>query len=233
MPPPAVPQGRARRRGHRPQGAGRAPAAERPAARCSRRTPTPTRPPAASRSRWPWRWASSDVRPLEADRRPALDKIVVFAPVDAAERIRAALAEAGAGRDRRLRLGLVHLAGRGTVPAARRAPARDRRGRPGSRSVDEVRIETVCPRAPARPRASPRCGRPTPTRSRRTTWSSSPLRRDRDRGSGRIGRLAEPMTLREFAARVAAVLPETAHGVRVAGDPDQRRGDRRALRRGR
>jgi len=45
---------------------------------------------------------------------------------------------------------------------------------------------------------------------------------DRDAGSGRIGRLSEPIDLREFAARVASVLPETAHGVRVAGDPDQR-----------
>jgi putative NIF3 family GTP cyclohydrolase 1 type 2 len=44
---------------------------------------------------------------------------------------------------------------------------------------------------------------------------------DPTRGSGRIGRLAEPTTLREFAAHVATVLPETAHGVRVAGDPGQ------------
>ncbi len=28
-------------------------------------------------------------------------------------------------------------------------------------------------------------------------------------------------TLREFAATVAAALPDTAHGVRVAGDPDR------------
>ncbi len=42
------------------------------------------------------------------------------------------------------------------------------------------------------------------------------------RGHGRIGRLAEPTTLRDFAARVSAVLPATAHGVRVAGDPDRR-----------
>ena len=42
------------------------------------------------------------------------------------------------------------------------------------------------------------------------------------RGHGRIGQLAEPTTLRDFAARVSAVLPATAHGVRVAGDPDRR-----------
>ncbi|QNN53271.1 Nif3-like dinuclear metal center hexameric protein [Nocardioides mesophilus] len=41
------------------------------------------------------------------------------------------------------------------------------------------------------------------------------------RGHGRIGRLAEPTTLRGFAERVARALPATAHGVRVAGDPDR------------
>jgi putative NIF3 family GTP cyclohydrolase 1 type 2 len=41
------------------------------------------------------------------------------------------------------------------------------------------------------------------------------------RGHGRIGQLAEPVTLQEFAGQVAAALPATAHGVRVAGDPDR------------
>ncbi len=41
------------------------------------------------------------------------------------------------------------------------------------------------------------------------------------RGHGRIGRLAAPTTLRDFAALVDAALPGTAHGVRVAGDPDR------------
>lgn len=40
------------------------------------------------------------------------------------------------------------------------------------------------------------------------------------RGIGRVGRLAEPTTLGGFAERVAAVLPATAQGVRVAGDLD-------------
>jgi len=43
---------------------------------------------------------------------------------------------------------------------------------------------------------------------------------DVERGIGRVGRLAEPTTLGEFAERVAAVLPATAQGVRVAGDLD-------------
>ncbi|MEU2198942.1 Nif3-like dinuclear metal center hexameric protein [Isoptericola sp. NPDC019482] len=40
------------------------------------------------------------------------------------------------------------------------------------------------------------------------------------RGIGRVGRLSEPTTLGGFAERVAAVLPATAQGVRVAGDLD-------------
>ena len=39
------------------------------------------------------------------------------------------------------------------------------------------------------------------------------------RGLGRIGRLAAPTTLREFAMLVAEVLPASAQGVRIAGDP--------------
>ena len=38
-------------------------------------------------------------------------------------------------------------------------------------------------------------------------------------GLGRVGTLEEPHTLRQFAERVAAALPPTAGGVRVAGDP--------------
>ena len=38
-------------------------------------------------------------------------------------------------------------------------------------------------------------------------------------GTGRIGDLLEPVTLEQFAELVAAVLPATHHGVRVAGDP--------------
>jgi dinuclear metal center YbgI/SA1388 family protein len=38
-------------------------------------------------------------------------------------------------------------------------------------------------------------------------------------GLGRIGDIAEQMTLAAFAERVAACLPPTHHGVRVAGDP--------------
>ncbi|GAB3748115.1 Nif3-like dinuclear metal center hexameric protein [Nocardiopsis nanhaiensis] len=41
------------------------------------------------------------------------------------------------------------------------------------------------------------------------------------RGIGRIGELAEPLVLRDFADRVARGLPATAGGIRVAGDLDR------------
>lgn len=48
-----------------------------------------------------------------------------------------------------------------------------------------------------------------------------PTAADPRAGLGRVGDLAEPMTLRRFAAHAAAVLPLTVGGVRVAGDPDR------------
>lgn len=38
-------------------------------------------------------------------------------------------------------------------------------------------------------------------------------------GTGRVGELPETLTLEQFAELVATALPQTAHGVRVAGDP--------------
>lgn len=47
----------------------------------------------------------------------------------------------------------------------------------------------------------------------------APLDGAGDTGIGRTGRLAQPMTLAAFAALLDTILPETAGGVRVAGDP--------------
>jgi dinuclear metal center YbgI/SA1388 family protein len=46
-----------------------------------------------------------------------------------------------------------------------------------------------------------------------------PVAADPRAGLGRVGQLSAPMTLREFAAWVATVLPATVGGVRAAGDP--------------
>jgi putative NIF3 family GTP cyclohydrolase 1 type 2 len=41
------------------------------------------------------------------------------------------------------------------------------------------------------------------------------------RGHGRVGDLAEPMTLGDFARAVAGALPATAQGIRVSGERDR------------
>ena len=41
-------------------------------------------------------------------------------------------------------------------------------------------------------------------------------------GLGRVGELPQEMTLREFTQQVANALPETAWGIRAAGDPEQK-----------
>lgn len=41
-------------------------------------------------------------------------------------------------------------------------------------------------------------------------------------GLGRVGDLPEAVTLRDFASRIASILPATAGGIRVAGDPERR-----------
>ena len=87
-------------------------------------------------------------------------------------------------------------------------------------SVEEVRIETVCPR---HLRADAVAAMVAAHPYEEPAYDVVPLAQleEPDRGSGRIGRLGSPMTLADFAARVSDVLSETAHGVRVAGDPDQ------------
>ena len=210
--PPAVPQAGARLRGDHAEG----PHAGHPrrrrlraADRAHQRRPGRRRRlrGAGARAR-PDRPAS---RSVAGGRRP-VDKLTVFVP---ARRRGTGAGRARRGRrraDRRLRLRVVHHAGRGPVPAARRAPTptigtrrrdRDRRrgaGRGGPR-----------PRRCAA-RSSRRCWPRIPTRSRRTTSSSSPTPADPDRH--RAGRHrstrdhAAPSSPRPWPRRC----PTTAHG---------------------
>ncbi len=160
-----------------------------------------------------------DPRPLEPRPRE-MDKFVVFAPASAAEGIRAAFVEAGAGT-----IGDYDSASFTTAGEGRFRPLEGARPAIGTvgelETVDEVRIEAVAPRelrglVYAEMRAAHPYEEPA--------YDIIELADDADptNGSGRIGDLAEPTTLRDFAERVATVLPETAHGVRVAGEPDQR-----------
>jgi dinuclear metal center YbgI/SA1388 family protein len=161
-----------------------------------------------------------DPVPLDADPVDPLDKIVVFAPVEAAEKVRDALTGAGAGAIGDYDSCTFTSPGEGRFrPLEGASPAIGSVGQ--TEVVEEVRIEAVCAR-PLRGRAVAAMLAAHPYEEPAYDVVELAALDDPTRGSGRIGRLAEPLTLRAFADRVAQVLPQTAHGVRVAGDPDRR-----------
>ena len=161
-----------------------------------------------------------DPQVVIADRQ-GTDKIVTFVPVADAERVRDAMTAAGAGRIGDYDSATFSTAGEGRFrPGEGANPAVGRVG--DLEVVEEVRVEAVLARSlrgdvvralvASHPYEEP-------------AYDVLELANDvtpADRGHGRIGRLAAPTTLREFAAQVDAALPRTAHGVRVSGDPDAR-----------
>ncbi len=185
----------------------------RAAARCSPRTPTPTRRPTGSPSRWRWRSGCATSRRWSQRRPSRSTSSSSSSRWRDADAVRRALADAGAGPDRRLRLGVVHArrarAGSGPLDGATPGDRLGRRARGGRRGAGRGRRARA---TGARP-WSPRCWRRTPTRSRRTTWSSSLPTAEPARGHGRIGTLATPMTparVRRARRRDAARRPPTA-----------------------
>ncbi len=161
-----------------------------------------------------------EVRPLEADPTAPLDKVVVFVPLDSADEVRAAMADAGAGRIGDYDQASFSTRGEGRFrPLDGASPAIGEVGRP--EVVEEVRIEVVCARA-LRTRVVAAMVAAHPYEEVAYDVLELASLAEPARGSGRVGRLLSPVSLAEFAALVARVLPATAHGVRVAGDPDQR-----------
>jgi dinuclear metal center YbgI/SA1388 family protein len=155
--------------------------------------------------------------PLDPAPAEALDKHVVFVPVDAAERLVDALAAAGAGAIGEYSRCAWTSTGEGTfTPSADATPTIGTAGRPAR--VVEARVEMVAPRplrgaVVAAMRAAHPYEEPAFDVLELATWPGGT-------GIGRVGTLAAPTTLRELAAVVAARLPATVQGVRFAGDPD-------------
>jgi dinuclear metal center YbgI/SA1388 family protein len=158
-----------------------------------------------------------DTRSLRPIANATLDKVVVFVPPDAVEAVVAAMASAGAGRLGDYERAAFMSEGTGTFrPLPGATPTVGRVG--AVERVRETRLEMVVPPArvaavvealrAAHPYEEPAFDvlltRPVPG----------------DRGLGRVGHLPAPETLRAFGERVAAALPRTASGVRVAGDLD-------------
>lgn len=151
-----------------------------------------------------------------------MDKIVTFVPHEDATRVREAITGAGAGVLGNYDSCTFTVEGEGRFrPLDGAAPAIGRVGE--VEVVSETRIEAVLPRTRRRAvveamRASHPYEEPAFDLFELAGPSGSATA---TRGHGRVGRLAQPMSLRELAEHAATVLPRTAHGVRAAGDPDR------------
>ncbi|HET6627322.1 MAG TPA: Nif3-like dinuclear metal center hexameric protein [Nocardioidaceae bacterium] len=162
-----------------------------------------------------------DPRPLVPAAPDGLDKLVTFVPHENAEELRAAITAAGAGA-----LGDYDSCTFTTTGEGRFRPldgATPAIGRVGEvEVVAESRVESVFPRARRREVVEAmKAVHPYEEPAYDVLELAAQPGGASSRGDGRIGRLAEPVSLRAFAERVAAALPSTAHGVRVAGDPDR------------
>lgn len=161
----------------------------------------------------------TDLTPIVPVAGEPVDKLTVFVPVDAAAPVRAAIAEAGAGR-----IGDYDFASFTSAPGQGRFRPLDGAdpmiGTVGDlEMVEEVRIEVVLARSlrtvvvramlAAHPYEEPAYDVLELADPGLTTT-----------GTGRIGSLPQ-VSLAEFAEAVSAALPATSHGVRVAGDPER------------
>lgn len=156
------------------------------------------------------------------ERSDPIDKLVVFVPDAEADAVRRAITAAGAGS-----MGDYDSATFSTTGEGRFRPlygANPTIGQVGELEVvAETRVESVIPRARRQQVvAAMRSVHPYEEPAFDVTEVAEvPGDGSRARGAGRIGRLTEPTTLGQFAQRVHDVLPPTAHGVRVGGDPER------------
>jgi dinuclear metal center YbgI/SA1388 family protein len=160
----------------------------------------------------------SDLRPIETATADPLDKVVTFVPHADAARVLDALADAGAGAIGDYTRCAWTVEGIGTFrPEQGAQPTIGEVGR--IEEVPETRIEMVLPRARRREVINALLASHPYEEPAYDVFALAEL--PGRRGLGRIGVLASPEPLGAFVARVAATLPVTAAGLRVAGDPSR------------
>ena len=160
-------------------------------------------------------------RPIKPVTLDATDRWGVHVPPAAAADLKRALFEAGAGAIGDYRECAFSFEGTGEFTPVEGANPTD--GAVGAHyTADEIRIEFVA-RAADRRRIVEKLHEVHPYEEPAFDVVQMADTRDLDTatGLGRIGELEEPMTLSEFTQQVANALPETAWGVRAAGDPEQ------------
>jgi dinuclear metal center YbgI/SA1388 family protein len=159
-----------------------------------------------------------DTRPLTPMPADPLDKIVVFVPVADTQDVLDALAAAGAGQLGEYDRAAWISAGEGTFrPLEGSNPTIGRIGQ--SEVVSENRLEMILPRHKRRAVVAAMKAAHPYEEPAYDVYELASL--PSERGGGRVGVLAEPLPLKQFAQLVADNLPKTQHGVRVAGDPDR------------
>jgi dinuclear metal center YbgI/SA1388 family protein len=160
----------------------------------------------------------TDLRPLDPMPNDPLDKLVTFVPDGHAERLVDALAAAGAGRLGDYERAAFTSAGTGTfTPLPGADPTIGQVGR--REDVAETRVEMVLP---AHRRAAVVAALRAAHPYEEPAFDLLQLvPQPGRRGLGRVGRWSAEGTLRELAGHVAAALPATPHGVRVAGELDR------------
>jgi dinuclear metal center YbgI/SA1388 family protein len=160
----------------------------------------------------------TDLRPLQPMPDDRLDKLVTFVPDADADRLVDALAAAGAGRLGDYERAAFTSTGTGTfTPLAGADPTIGEVGR--REDVAETRVEMVLP---AHRRAAVVAALRAAHPYEEVAFDLVELvPQPGRRGPGRVGRWPAEGTLRDFAGHVAAGLPATPHGVRVAGDLDR------------
>lgn len=160
-------------------------------------------------------------RPIKPVLLGAMDHWGVHVPRSAAADLKRALFAAGAGEIGNYRECAFSVEGTGEFTPVEGANPTD--GAVGTHFTgDEIRVEFVAKAGDRRRIVEKlRAHHPYEEPAFDVVQMADTSDLEKATGLGRIGELKEPMTLREFTQQVANALPETAWGVRAAGDPDQ------------
>lgn len=158
-------------------------------------------------------------RPI-APKPQGLDKWGVQVPASAVDEVKEAVFAAGAGSLGEYSECSFDIAGTGQFrPGGGANPAIGTRG--ALERLEEVRVEFVAARGRRQAIAQAlETAHPYETPAFDVVAMSNDEDLDAAYGLGRVGELPEPMAFRDFVQQVANALPETAWGVRAAGDPD-------------
>lgn len=158
------------------------------------------------------------LEPLSRDTEAGMDSWTVYVPHEAADRVAAAMHEAGAGKLGNYDLAQFRTRGDGSFrPLDGANPSIGGVGE--VEWVPETKLELIAPAGlRERIRAAMVAAHPYEEVAHTVTEHAPAAA---NRGSGRIGTLPEPMTLADFARHVQNRLPAHAGATRVAGDLDR------------